>query len=115
MFLVELIIAIFINDSFIRPFIGDTLVIILLYLFIRMFFVCKKTKVVIGVLLFSYLVEIGQYYNLVSILKLQDITVARIVIGSTFDVVDLFAYSVGAFLLMLPNYFSNKKKGSGSN
>ncbi len=103
MFLIELIIAIFIKDSFIRPFIGDVLVVILLYLFIRIFFLSGKLKLVIGVLLFSYLIEIGQYYDLVSILHLQDITVARIVIGSTFDVMDLLAYSVGAFLLISPD------------
>lgn len=107
-FFVELIIAIFINDSFIRPFIGDVLVIVLIYLFIQIFFVCKKLKLVIAVLLFSYLIEIGQYYDLVSILQLQNITIARIVIGSTFDVMDFFAYSVGAFLLMLPNILFSK-------
>ena len=109
MFIVELIIAIFINDSFIRPFLGDVFVIMFIYLFIRIFFICEKFKLVIAVLVFSYLVEIGQYFDLISILHLQDNAVAQIVIGSTFDVMDLLAYSVGAFLLMLPNMrFSNK-------
>lgn len=105
-FIVELFIAIFINDTFVRPFVGDVLVVILIYLFIRSFFICKKLVLVIFILLFSYMVEIGQYYDLISFLQLQDNMIARVVIGSTFDVMDFFAYTFGAFLLILPNILS---------
>lgn len=63
LFLIELIIALFIKIPFIRYFAGDVLVIILIYLFVRMFLVCKKIIVIIGVLLFSYFIEIGQYFD----------------------------------------------------
>jgi DNA integrity scanning protein DisA with diadenylate cyclase activity len=102
LFLIELIIALFIQDRFVRPFLGDVLVVILLYFFIRIFIETEKFKIVLAVFIFACLIEMGQYFNLVSILNLQDIRIARIVIGSTFDVMDLFAYFVGAVLLMLP-------------
>ncbi|VVS91275.1 protein of unknown function duf2809 [Desulfoluna spongiiphila] len=101
-FLVELFIALFVRDTFIRPFVGDVLVVVLLYLFFRAFLVCGKSKLVAGVLLFAWAVEVGQYMNLVAVLGLQDCKVARVVIGSTFDVMDLFAYTVGAGVLMIP-------------
>ena len=113
MFLVELMIALFVRDSFIRPFVGDVLVVVLLYLFLRVFLMCGKAPLVAGVLLFAWAIEVGQYFNLVSILGLQDFKVARVVIGSTFDMMDLLAYSVGAFLLMIPELlFLRRKQGA---
>lgn len=103
LFLVELIIAIYIDDSFVRPFVGDVLVIMLIYFFIRTFLVCHKMKLIIAILLFAFSVEVGQYFDMVSILHLQDNKLARIVLGTTFDVMDFVGYSVGALLLMLPD------------
>ncbi|WP_300674916.1 DUF2809 domain-containing protein [Desulfoluna sp.] len=110
LFLVELMIALFVRDAFIRPFVGDVLVVVLLYLFLRAFLACGRAPLVAGVLLFAWGIEVGQYFNLVSVLGLQDYKVARVVIGSTFDVMDLLAYSVGAALLMLPKRLSLKRK-----
>ena len=101
-FLIEVMIALFVRDAFIRPFVGDVLVVVLLYLFFQAFLVCGKAKLVVGVLLFAWAVEVGQYLNLVAILGLEECRVARVVIGSTFDVMDLMAYAVGAGLLMVP-------------
>ncbi len=112
MFLVELMIALFVRDSFVRPFVGDVLVVVLIYLFIRVFLECRKVPLVAGVLVFAWAIEVGQYFNLVSIIGLQEFRVARVVIGSTFDVMDLLAYSAGAFLLILPEMqFLKRKKG----
>lgn len=115
MFLVELVIALFVRDAFIRPFVGDALVVVLLYLFFRSFLVCDKAKLVTGVLIFAWAVEMGQYFDLVGILGLQENRVARVVIGSTFDVMDLLAYTVGAGLLMAPNVLALvRQKGTPS-
>jgi len=108
MFLIELVIALFIHDSFIRPFVGDVLVVILLYYFIRTFFKLRTLKVAIGVLIFSFIIEMGQYYDLVTILNLQNILIARIVIGSTFDIFDLLAYALGAVLIIIFTHASVK-------
>lgn len=107
-FMIEVLIAVFIDDSLIRPFVGDVLVVILLYLFVRMVSKFEHLQVVIGVLLFSYLVELGQYFNLISLLNLQDIKLAKLIIGTTYDGMDLVAYSLGALILYLPT-IKNKK------
>jgi hypothetical protein len=107
-FLIEVLIAVFLDDAFIRPFVGDVLVVILLYFFVRTLTKFEHLQVVIGVLLFSYLVELGQYFNLIAFLNLQDIKLARLVIGTTYDKMDLVAYSLGALILYFPIKISNK-------
>ena len=58
-----------------------------------------------AVLLFSFAVEIGQYFRLAELLGLMDCKVARIVIGSTFDAKDLLAYAIGAALVLVSTRF----------
>ena len=101
LFVVELTIAVFINDAFIRPFLGDVLVVILLFYLCKTFVSGCENGLIISVLVFSFAVEIGQYFRLAELLGLMDCKVARIVIGSTFDAKDLLAYAIGAALLLV--------------
>ena len=64
-FLVELCIALFVFDRIIRPYVGDMLVIALIYYFFRSFLQVDQLKLIIAVLLFACMVEVAQYYNLV--------------------------------------------------
>jgi len=88
-------IAAFVRDQFVRPFLGDVLVVGWLYLCVKSFINLNKFKIAHCVLLFSYSIEIAQFYNLVTILGLENIKIARIVIGSTFDWLDMLAYTIG--------------------
>ncbi|MGL4742683.1 MAG: DUF2809 domain-containing protein [Sarcina sp.] len=97
---VEIFIALFIRDAFIRPYIGDILVVVLLYTFIRSFIV-KIRFLPIYIFLFASLVEVLQYFNIVKILGFQDNIFMRILIGSTFDIKDILCYLVGAILLII--------------
>jgi hypothetical protein len=92
---IEILIALFIKDAFIRPFLGDVLVVMLIFAAIRIFYSGKKSNLAICVLLFSFLVEFSQYFELVDILGLEEYKIAQIVLGSTFDILDLVAYIVG--------------------
>ena len=94
------LIALFINDKFIRPFVGDVLVVFCIYFGIKIFIKASNFQIAHYVLLFAFAVEIGQFYELINILGLQDNQIARIVIGSTFDWFDLLAYSV-AWLIII--------------
>lgn len=100
----EIGIAVFVRDTFVRPILGDVLVIILVYAGVRVFWGGGKQKLVLTVFLFACLVEIGQYFHLINMLNLQDIKWVRIVIGSTFDSNDLFAYAAGAAFLVFPDF-----------
>ena len=95
----------FINDAFIRPFLGDVLVVMLLFYLCKTFVSGRELALIVAVLLFSFAVEIGQYYRLAELLGLMDCKVARIVIGSTFDAKDLLAYAIGAALLLVSTRF----------
>jgi hypothetical protein len=100
--LTEVWIALFVNDQIIRPFVGDLLVILLMYAFVRVF-IEPRNHVVLAVclLVFAYLVEIGQYFELVSRLGLADLGIARIVIGTSFDWVDFLAYTIGFMIVIV--------------
>ena len=62
LFLIEVLIALFIHDNFIRPFVGDVLVVILIYCFIKSFLNSPVVITAIAVLLFAYLIEVLQYF-----------------------------------------------------
>ena len=100
-FMIEAIIAVFIHDNFIRPYLGDVLVVVLIYCFIKAF-VRNETKLLpLYIFIFALLVEVGQYYNLAALLGLSDYRIARIIIGATFDIKDIACYMVGCVGLFL--------------
>ena len=100
LFLIELYIAINVRDNFIRPYVGDVLVVILIYSIVRAFFKVSILTTAIGVLIFAFGVEILQYFKIVEILGLESSSLARTVIGTTFVWEDLIAYSLGTAILL---------------
>lgn len=100
LFLVELCIALFVDDALIRPYVGDVLVVILIYAVVRAFFRVAILPAAIAVLLFAFGVEILQYFNIVEVLGLKSSAIARTVIGTTFVWEDLVAYTVGIVILL---------------
>jgi Protein of unknown function (DUF2809) len=101
LFVVEVFIALFIHDGLVRPFVGDMLVVILIFTICRCFINANYFWLALCVLIFSFAVEIGQYFDLISILGLQHCGVARTIIGTTFDYHDLLAYSAGVLLIFI--------------
>jgi hypothetical protein len=96
--IVEICIAMFIHDNIIRPFVGDILVVCVIYFFIRIF-IRKSKLLAIYVFLLACLIEVSQYFNLVSLLHMEKFKAAKIVIGSTFDLKDIFCYFIGTIIL----------------
>ena len=100
LFMVEVMIAVFVHDQFVRPFGGDFLVVILLYCFVKGFWDAPVLKVAVGVLLFSYLIEVMQYFHIVKILGLEHSKIATIVIGNAFEWTDILAYTLGVLVVL---------------
>ncbi len=98
---VEIFIAIFIKDRFIRPFVGDVLVVILLYCAIKSLLRIAAVKVAATVLVLSFTVEILQSFHLVDRLGLRGNQIVAIAIGSTFDGMDLVAYTTGIAIVLV--------------
>ena len=75
--------------------------VMLIYCFLMCLFPWKKIPTALGVWIFSILIEILQYYNIVKVLGLQENKVARVVIGTFFEWGDLVAYTLGTVVLLL--------------
>ena len=100
LFIVEIYIGVFVHDNIIRPFVGDALIVGVLYFFIRSF-INKPRCLAVYVFLFACLIEVGQYFNLVSLLHMENYKLARIIIGSTFDFNDIFSYFIGTIFIFI--------------
>lgn len=95
LFLVEIFIALVVKDKFVRPYVGDYLVVILIYAMIKSFFKVRSIPLAVGVLLFAYGVEFSQYFNLINLLHLSQDKVAQNVMGNSFSWNDMIAYTLG--------------------
>ena len=103
---IEVLIAKFAHDSIIRPYVGDFLVVILIYCFIKSFLATDYLNTAIAVLIFSFSLEFLQYFDIVTKLGLGHSKFARTVIGTSFEFIDLIAYTLGIILVI---YVENKK------
>ena len=96
----EVCIAVFSKNHFIRYFIGDVLVVALLYCFIRSFIENSIYKTIIAVLAFSFLIEALQYINFIEYIGLKKYQLAKLILGTTFSWGDMLAYTIGALLIV---------------
>ena len=96
---VETLIALYVHDRVVRPYVGDMLVVLVVYCFVRIFVPVKVRRMPLYVFLFAACVEVLQYFDLVTLLGLSGSRFARIVLGSVFDVKDLACYAAGCLLL----------------
>ena len=108
--LTEVLIAVYMHDDIVRPYIGDLLVVILLYCFVKAFLQAPVLPVALAVLLFSFLIETGQYFHLVSLLGLEDSTLAKVVLGNSFAWMDLLMYITGIACVLIAEYIKNRKR-----
>ena len=64
-FCIEVLIALYVRDRFIRPYVGDMLVVVLVYSFVRIFLPTGIPRMPFYVFLFACFVEVLQYFRLV--------------------------------------------------
>jgi len=96
----EVLIALYVHDSIIRPYIGDVLAVILIYCFIKSFLKTKVLPTAIFVLFVAFGIEMLQYCNIVEILGLEDFKIARVVLGTSFEWVDMLTYVIGIIIVL---------------
>lgn len=107
--LIEVFIALFVNDRFIRPYLGDVLVVVVIYYFVRIFVPDSIAILPLLIFIFAASVEILQYFNLVERLGFTDNIFMRVLIGSVFDVKDILCYGVGCVCLGVMEWRKRKK------
>ena len=98
LFLTELLIALFVHDSFVRPFIGDVLVVMLICAFLRIFIPRKIRLLPLFATAFAVLIEGLQYFDFVEKLGLADNPILSTALGRTFDLKDIICYIAGGVL-----------------
>jgi uncharacterized protein DUF2809 len=109
LFAVETLIALYVHDAFVRPYFGDVLVVILIYFFVKSFLKISVNAAAILVLLFSYTIEVLQYFNLVEKLHLEKSELAKTVLGSSFSWLDIIAYTFGFILILVVEKLIKKR------
>lgn len=98
---VEVCIALFVHDAFVRPYLGDVLVIVLLYCLGRGVLGIRGKWLIPGVTALGVLAEGLQYFHLADRLGLVAASPLRVILGSTFDWADLLCYLAGGALLVI--------------
>ncbi|MCR5862719.1 DUF2809 domain-containing protein [Flavobacterium sp. J372] len=110
-FITEVLIALYVHDDFIRPYFGDVLVVILIYCFVKAFLNIRTLTAATGILLFAFIVETLQYLKFIELVGLQDVKLARVVIGTSFAWMDIWCYVAGfAIILITEHLLTNKNK-----
>ena len=109
LFVIEVLMALFLHDDFIRPYFGDVLVVILIYCTIKSFIKASVLSVAIFTLLFSFTIETMQYFKIVKLLGMQHSKLANTVIGNSFSWIDILAYTLGIIIVFFIEQMVNNK------
>jgi len=101
-FVIEVLIATKFKDwFFVRAYLGDVLVVMLMYYFIKAFIDVHSTKLIIGIFIFSCLIEFAQYFHFAQWMGFGDNQVMMIVLGNSFSWLDILCYFAGCAALFL--------------
>jgi len=101
LFIIEVLIAVFLKSGFIRHTFGDYLATILLYCLIKSFIKIASCKLAILVLVIAFTIEFLQLTTILETLHLQNNHLAKLVLGTTFHVSDLVAYTLGIITVLI--------------
>ncbi|MBO4523128.1 MAG: DUF2809 domain-containing protein [Ruminococcus sp.] len=107
--LVEVCIGVFSFSRFIRSYVGDVIIVWVLYCLFRSFVPSKFNSyaVAVGILVFSFAVEFLQKAHIVDILGVKN-EFLRIIIGTSYANEDLWSYAAGTAITILEIYIFNK-------
>lgn len=95
----EVLIALYVHDDFVRPYVGDMLVVIAVYCAVRIFIPVKCKLMPLYVFIFAGGVELLQCFDSVGKLGLENNVFLKTLLGSVFDVKDIICYAVGCIAL----------------
>ncbi|MBT2621558.1 DUF2809 domain-containing protein [Chryseobacterium sp. ISL-6] len=111
LFLTEVLIATVLKDIFfIRAYLGDVIVVILLYTFIKTFTIIDDQKLIVGIFIFSCVIELAQYFNIAEKIGFRKGSLMYIVIGNSFSWIDIACYAVGCLILYIIVKHKNYKR-----
>ena len=98
-FLLEVFIALHVRDAFVRPYLGDVLVVVLMYLALKTVLRAPTACLAGTALAIACVIEALQALPLVDVLGIDN-RVLRVALGTTFSWADVLCYVVGAALVV---------------
>lgn len=108
--ILEILIALYVNDRFIRPYGGDILVVILLGCLYRSIRPQGSLWLSGGIFLVAVGVEVAQFFNFVELLGLGEIEFFRILMGTSFAWADIWSYAAGCAVFLGMDWLLQRKR-----
>lgn len=106
---VEIFIGTRVRDAFVRPYLGDTLVVILIWAIIRIIAPRKAVWLSGAVFVFALAVETTQLIPLVDLLGIEN-RLIRVLMGNSFAFGDLIAYAAGCAVTFCADFAEYRKR-----
>ncbi len=100
LFIIEIGIALYVTNTFIRSFFGDFLVVILIYSAVKSVFDIKPKQLAIAVFIFASSIELMQLIHIVDKLGIEN-KILRIAIGNSFSYYDILMYLLGCITIFV--------------
>ncbi len=108
--LIEIFIALFVSDEFIRPYVGDIIVVPVVYCFLRIIFPVKIKLLPLYTFIFAIFIELLQLVDILQYFSYLNNRFFNIILGSVFDFKDILCYFLGYLLILLTEFFLKSKK-----
>lgn len=109
LFIIEVLIALYVHDNFVRPYVGDMIVTVVVWSFARIIFPDKFRLMSLYVMIFAILVEVGQYFNYVDLLGITN-PILVTMMGTSFAWADIACYAVGCVIAGIADFMIFRKK-----
>jgi hypothetical protein len=100
-FFIEMFIALFVKDEFVRPYVGDVLAVLFLYYLLRTFIETLHIKLAFLAFIILVGLEFIQYFKWISYLGIAKDSWVYIVLGKSFSWGDIVCYAFGLLLLFV--------------
>ncbi|MDG2530001.1 DUF2809 domain-containing protein [Caulobacter endophyticus] len=101
LFVIEVVIALFVRDAFVRPYLGDVLATAMVYFAVRGLTSRGRGAAAAAAFGLGAAIEIGQALHVLDLVGLGGSRWARVVFGGVFDLKDLACYAAGVGLAVL--------------
>ncbi|MBP3697681.1 MAG: DUF2809 domain-containing protein [Clostridia bacterium] len=105
----EILTALFVHDGFVRPYIGDILVVGVICAFLRLFVPEKIRVLPILTSVFAAGIELLQLFDFVDVIGLSGSRFFSILLGRTFDIKDIICYVIGGLIFFAAENLARRK------
>lgn len=111
LFCIELYIALFVHDNFVRPYLGDVIFIPLVYCLLRTFVPKRFRFLLLGVLILAIGVEFAQLLGITKWISGGNPFLLAL-LGTSYSFVDIICYVAGTAITFCVEWVLLKKRNS---